>query len=193
MKMTKLTLMAAAVGLALFAGSAQANSITGEIAFGGTAHLDTQALGSATKVVSYVGPVDVGYSSSGDYGATDGFSGVTFKVFSWNPSSAPIADLWKFVDAGVTYSFDLSSLTVVSQDNSFLNITGTGTLDITGFDPTPGAWSFTIDQSLGSKSLTYNFGFAAQNSAAIPDGGLTIALLGGALIGLRGLRRLFGN
>jgi hypothetical protein len=181
-------------GMALgFAASVQAISITGGLHMTGVSTLDNQNLGLATKATAFASVLTQPLTATGSY-AGIGTDSVTFKPFSWNPSSAPIAALWKFTDLGTTwvYQFDLGTITGVTQNSSFLNISGTGNLTITGagspYTTTLGAWTFTISNPGGGNSQSFNFGFDSANNA-LPDGGMTVMLLGAALSGLALIRR----
>ena len=71
-------------------------------------------------------------------------------------------------------------------------MTGSGTVSITGagspFETTAANWSFTITDTSGGSSGSFIFGFA-QSDTAVPDGGITVALLGAALTGLSLIKR----
>jgi VPDSG-CTERM motif len=189
----KYFLLAAVIGLVAVT-SVQAIPIAGEIDMSGTANLNSTLLGSATKASSF-GAVSVGGVPTGSYVGTLGDS-VNWNGFGWNPATTPVNPLWSFTDAGTgfTYSFNLATVGVVSQDNSFLNLLGTGTLTITGagspYDTTDGQWSFTISNPGGGAHANFSFTFAnSQTGAGVPDGGMTVILLGTALAGLGLLRR----
>ena len=189
----KYLLLAAALALAAVT-SVQAIPITGTIDMSGTANLDSTLLGSATKATSFTA-VTVGGVPTGAYVGTFGDS-VAWNGFGWNPPTTPVNPLWSFTDAGTgfTYSFNLATVGVVSQDNSFLNILGTGSLTITGagspYDTTDGQWSFTISNPGGGSHANFAFTFAnSQTGATVPDGGMTVILLGTGLAGLGLLRR----
>jgi hypothetical protein len=175
------------------AASAHATSITGGLHMTGVANLDNTMLGSATKVNSFAAVVTQPLTATGSYFGI-GADAVTFAPFQWNPAVTPVNPLWSFVDAGTTwtYQFNLATMSVASQDNSFLNITGTGTLTITGagspYSTTFGSWSFTISNPGGAPNPTFNFGFDSANNA-LPDGGMTVGMLGIALTGLGLARR----
>jgi len=165
--------------------------ITGSVDMGGTATLNNTQLGSATAATSFTS-VTVGGVPTGAYTGTFHDS-VSWSGFSW-PSSATVAPLWTFVDAGTgwTYSFTLKNVSVKSQDNTFLNLLGSGLLDITGtgspYDETSGAWSFTISNPDGGAHANFAFTFA-NSQTAVPDGGATAMLLGVGLLGLGAIRR----
>jgi hypothetical protein len=167
--------------------AAHAVPITGSIDMSGTATLNSTFLGSATAATAFSGAT-VGGSPTGTFAGTFGAS-VTWSGFSW-PSNVLVAPLWTFVSGANTYSFDLASVSISSQTNSFLNLMGSGTLHVTGFDDTPGLWSFTISNPGGGAHPNFVFTFAnSQTAAGVPDGGMTVALLGIAFVGLEGLRR----
>jgi hypothetical protein len=183
MKKTLLTGILA-LGMAI---AAHAIPITGSIDMSGTATLNSTFLGSATAATAF-SAVTVGGAPTGSFAGTFGAS-VTWSGFSW-PSNVLVAPLWTFVFGANTYSFDLANVSVFSQSNSFLNLMGSGTLHVTGFDDTPGLWSFTISNSGGGEHSNFEFTFAnSQTAAGVPDGGMTVALLGIAFVGLEGLRR----
>jgi len=160
----------------------------------GTAFLNNTALGSATATTGYMS-VTVGGIPTGSFTGTFGDS-VTWSVFGWNPSTAPVSPLWTYHDVGTgfNYSFNLGTVSVMTQTNFFLNLLGTGTLFITGpgspYDAagTSGAWSFTISNPTGTTHDTFAFTFA-NSQTAVPDSGSALALLGIALAGIEGVRR----
>jgi len=170
----------------LFSQQAQAGPIVGGISLAGTYVTNTGNLNTATAFTSF--PVVLVFSVSGSYtGVPTGLSSpvVTMTPFTFNPLnfSTPINPLWTFMFAGNTYSFDLTVLSSRLQpgDNT-LTLKGTGTLNITGFDPTPGDWVFTANQ----RSDTFSF---SSSNGAVPDSGSAVALLGIALAGIEGVRR----
>jgi hypothetical protein len=176
-----------ASGLSLLSAVAYAIPISGTVDMSGTVFLNNALLGSATAATTFSG-VTVGGIPTGSFTGTAGDS-VTWMPFAWNPASTPVNPLWTYTDGGTgyTYSFSLASLAVEEQTNKFLNLTGVGTLSITGagspYDDTVGTWSFTISNSSGGAHSNFAFTFA-NSQTAVPDGGNTIALMGLALIGL---------
>jgi len=184
--MKLLTPLAAA---ALFAvgSTAHAAMISGSIdivAFASHVNIDKSA---GNKTVNFVddsitfpGNAVVG-NGSVDFA---GFLGqyATYTDFTYNPL-AVVNPLWTLVLGGA--SFNLTSITSIDESGTGLILTGTGTIIATGYDPTPGAWSFSADQANASS----NFTFSSQTATGVPDGGTTLLLLGGSLLGLSQLRR----
>jgi VPDSG-CTERM motif len=166
----------------LFCQQALATPITGDITFAGVVTFDNTDLSLAKEVSTNFAIV---LSHSLDFNSVPLFTSVT--VFPWIFSpSMPTTPLWTVG----SFSFDLTSSTIVSQTDFFLNVTGVGTLSGPGFDPTPGTWSFTVANALGRTNET--FGFQSDTAAGlVPDGGTTAALLGLALAGIEVLRRKF--
>ncbi len=187
MKNPTKTLMAAlAVALlacTAFQTSVQAVPITGEINFSGGVTLDNSNLATATKVTAWLSPV-VGFGNTGDFTAATQGSAVTFTA-PWNFNTVvPITPFWTTAVGGFT--FNLISSSVVMQNSTFLNVTGIGVIKKAGFTDTPGTWSFTIPTGGGGGSATFSF---AASTAATPEGGTALVLLGVGLIAVEGLRR----
>jgi len=185
--LSKTILTVVAVGLlsgGLFCRQAQATPITGDITFGGVVTLDSTTLSLATQVSTW--DLSIVTSDSGSFSSIPVLSSVSMTApWIFNPST-PTIPLWSVGG----FTFNLTSSTIVTQTNFFLNVTGVGTLSGAGFDTTPGTWSFTISNALGKTSET--FGFQSDTAAGlVPDGGATAALLGFALAGVEMLRRKF--
>ena len=184
-----LTMLAA--GLLSLAINTSAIPITGSVDINGVATLNSTSLATATAATAFPS-AEVILTPTGAFAGTVG-SAVTFTPFGWMPATTPVNPLWTFVSGGRTYSFELASVAVENQGAAFLNLTGQGTLSITGggspYDPTPGNWTFTITTS--GDNGTFDFGFVSSNCSVpgVPDGGLTVALLSSALVGVAGLRR----
>src|SRR4051812_2597153 len=85
------------------------------------------SLGTATGAAATIGTVVNGTGSF--LGTTaSGVGAVSYAAFNWNPSSAPVSNLWSFGFGGRTYSFDLDTITFVSQTNNDLDVHGSGSL-----------------------------------------------------------------
>jgi len=164
------------------------NAIEGNINFAGAVHLDNNNLGSATTVVTWFDAFNNAGKTSVVPGATGAFMGILpgtsatmAQPWVFNPST-PTTALWSVGG----FTFDLLSATIVSQSNTFLNVLGTGIVSGNLFDPTPATWSFTVNNSNGQPKMMFSF---AANNDSVPDGGVTVALLGLALVGVEVLRR----
>jgi VPDSG-CTERM motif len=163
-------------------------SIEGNINFAGAVHLDNNNLGLATTVVTWFDAFNNAGKTSVVPGATGNFSVIPAgtsatmaQPWVFNPST-PTPSLWSVGG----FTFDLLSATVVSQSNTFLNVLGSGIVSGNGFDPTIATWSFTVNNSNGQPKMMFSF---AANNNSVPDGGVTVALLGLALVGVEVLRR----
>ncbi len=188
MKRILLILTLGLLAAGVTAQNARAVGITGTIDMSGTAILNSTSLGSATAATGFIGTT-VGGIPTGSFTGTGG-SSVTWSAFSW-PSNTAVTPLWTFTVGPTTYSFELGSVTVASQSNTFLNLLGTGVLSKTGFDDTVGSWSFTISNSSGAAHSNFAFTFANSQTAAVPEGGSALALLGMGLIGIATIGRKF--
>lgn len=83
---------------------------------------------------------------------------------------------------GVTYEFDLNTISVDFQSNSQLNLSGTGVLRADGFDDTFGTWNFT-----GNEQILFTFSAnAAPRTVVEPT---ALALFGLGLFGFAAARR----
>lgn len=107
----------------------------------------------------------------------------------FNPSTPTLA-LWSVTGGGETFTFNLSSSTIVNQTSSFLTVSGTGSMTGTGtttYTTTPGTWFFSTQGSPVGGTFSWS------SSTTVPDGGTTMALFGFSLLGLYGARRKFGK
>jgi hypothetical protein len=179
----------AAIGLSLASLSAQAVSITGGISFAGDASpAPAGNWGGATGVNFGDAPNARVSSVSGSYagvpaGAIAGQL-ASFTDFTFSPSLNPSPVLlWTFDFGGRTYSFLMDTVSVANQSTFFLDLTGYGTLSITGFDDTRGVWRFTGQQA----GTPATFSFSSSNEP-LPEPS-TLALLGLGLLGISAVRR----
>lgn len=127
-------------------------------------------------------------ATSGEFAAAFpiGTSG-TIKDLVFSPFAGPIADFWTITDGVETASFDLETLVINNQTNSNITLTGTGIMSLTGFDDTPGTWSFSGNTT--GTSLVGLFTWSADAEAlAVAEPG-SLALLAVSLIGFGLARR----
>lgn len=182
----------------IFTSSVQAIPITGSIIIAGLDGGNVltpvgSKLGTATGIAATTGTVTYG---DGSYTGTAGAS-VNISSFMLNPLSTTVSPLWSFMVGGLTYSFDLTGMSV-KISGGLLSITGTGMLSIAGsgssYDETGGTWTYFAVDVGANKFSDGVFGFLSSNTAvsdpdltpntpvgSVPDGGMTIILLGVAL------------
>ena len=186
-------LAVAAVASALVVQQARASKITGTLNQGGDITINSTSFASATAATAFAS-VNTSATSTGTYAVVPGLTGVTWTTpLSFLLGAQVVNNLWSFTVLGETYGFNLASITgySVSGGDSFAQLTGFGTLTATGainYDPTAGNFTLSMTDSSGGGGTTASFGFSASNTA-LPDGGLTVAMLGGVLVGLQILRR----
>jgi hypothetical protein len=188
---SKTVLVVLATGLlscTLFSQQARATTITGNINFAGAVQFDTNSLATATRVVTWFDSFGNAGFSTVQAGGTGNFAGILAgtqatmgQPWIFHPST-PTPGLWSVGG----FTFDLLSSTIVTQNTQFLSITGTGLVSGNGFDPTAMDWSFSTQSAGGRLGTIFSF---SSNGVAVPDGGMTVALLGIAFVGLAGLRR----
>lgn len=160
----------------LLANGARANPvISGIINFDGVATTDTGNLATATAYTSiydtYVFP-----GSTGAYTTVPLFSPATFTPFSFSAGS--VLPLWTFSVGATTYSFSATSINIDTQNGKFLNLSGMGWANITGYQTTEGTWTIT---DTTTKGPVFTFGASTQ---ALPDSGGTALLIGLGMAGI---------
>jgi hypothetical protein len=170
------------IGALALASTTQSVPIFGEINFSGSLSTDTTSLATANVLIFNSAEVE---SGTGDYSLIPDNEPATFSSpFSIDPF-APVPTFWTLTDSGITYSFDLTSLSVTqipAGTAGSLILLGTGIAHITGFDDTFG--SFFLSSSGLDGATTFSF----QASTNVPEPG-TVALLGLGLLGLAGWQR----
>ena len=198
MKKLSLTLAVALLATA-FTSVSYAIPINGRIDIG--AYGSTVGIDFATDMVSFNGGIG-GFNaqvtnSNGDYLAAGAFAGpistkVNYSNFDYSPVGALPSGLlsgnqtvWQIGTLGA--SFRLETLTYLDEGatGNTLALTGLGTAFLTGYDPTPGLWSFSADRNQGQ--VQFSFSSTAQvppPGQQVPDGGSAVLMLGAAISAL---------
>lgn len=116
-------------------------------------------------------------SQTGDYLGMPNFTAGTIKDFTFsgtgsaNFPTVPIATFWTLTSGGTTWSLDLTSVTLVSQNANSIVLQGFGTAMMTGRDNTAGQWDFSANQTGAS------FNWSATEASVVPEPA-TLTLLG---------------
>ena len=146
------------------------NTTTNQITFGGgPAVQNSQVNDTPTGSYSTAG---VALSAS-----------VHYNSFNYGTVSGPlvVTPLWATL-SGTAASFNLLSITSITEGSGGVVLTGNGTAILAGFDNTSANWTF----SASSQGGVFNW---SSTNSRVPDGGATLALLGLSVLGLGGVRR----
>jgi hypothetical protein len=177
------------LALASFALTAQAIPVSGGISFAGGFTSNTGNLNTATAFSSFTNVISTG--STGTLApavsglttfnpAVLSFNGFTFGTSPGGAGSITPVLVWTGTGTnGVITTFTLNSISTVDH-NPFdtVVIVGQGIFTETGFDATPGTFTFSANQAGGT------FSFSLSQAALAPDGGTTALLLGLGLVGV---------
>jgi hypothetical protein len=180
MKKLKSTYLALTAAL-LLPLSANAEFIVGEIAFGGS------AVGADWTTATEIDFLFVNVTGgTGNFGGVAPGTVVTVQdPFRFDPvGSGTINPFWAFTSGGLDYSFALLDWTINQRTSTYLDLSGYGTVSITGFDPTAFNWTLSLDEAgtaLAGVSMT-------NAPRSVPEPG-TLALLGIGLFGMGLARR----
>ena len=185
MKNLKALKLIATIAIGAFAASsANAAVIQGDINIDGTGTLNGTGVNDATSLTSITAAL--GNGSTGDYAGIASGTAVTFKDLNWTTAgytgALAIDDFWSFTSGGVTYTFDLATITTNQVLAGTLVIQGTGTAQATGYSDNPGG-IFSLSSSSAGTSISFT------TTTSVPDSGHTAALLGLGMLGLAGLAK----
>lgn len=188
MKKTIITLVSIAAFAVALTQTARGVPITGIIGFSGTAQLDGQTVGTSTEVLAWHGNNITGVTSGSFAGLT---GSPVILAAPWFFNSGLKNNFWTV--AGFTFNLTSSSVSSTSAKSITIALAGTVVSSIAGLDPTAFIGNFTVQDPSsingGVFSYTESMSFG---SAAVPDGGNTVLLLGVACIGIFLFKRKLG-
>jgi VPDSG-CTERM motif len=170
--------------------TAQAYAFSGSVFMSG--QVATHQNAGNTNTVTFKNPGWTVLAAPAPTGAYTGSAGsaVTFTSFTYNNTTLAIngggvTTFWSFAFGGHTYTFDLNSpLTSALSNSNQLLLGGSGTAFIDGADGSAAVWSLESTSGGGFKFT------ATSSTSTVPDGGSAVALLGIALAGIEGARRM---
>jgi|ERR1700722_6569674 len=172
----------AVTAIGCFTGVVQAIPITGNIGFSGTADLNSTSVNSATAVVANGWANTLVGSDSGSFGFIPTLTPVVMTSSQWNFTSSALPGFWSVGG----FTFNLISSSIFSQGGGFLNVLLSGTVSGNLYDTTPFSGSFQVSDPSANGVVTFTERLSFNS---VPDGGTTVMLLGGALMGLGLLKR----
>jgi hypothetical protein len=159
---------------------------------------DFRTSGAASEGVA--GTVGISNTGTGSFSAFSGTAcpsyavggcGTIADLLNYNPNSStlntpalPVGNFLTFTQGALTATFDLATFQTTTVLPSFnqlgqLEIAGSGTLHLNGFDPTPGIFTLTAQ---GPGSTTFSASVVAE-AVAVPEPS-SLGLLGLSLLGM---------
>ncbi len=174
----KTGLLAGTVAAGLLTLAASAHAVP--IADGSTLSLNGSNSFTPTSIM-FSNPANIGGSPSGSFSVLIPCYGCATMISGFNAGTLTPFQLYTATEGPITTTLQVSSdaFDFVGGTLPSLTISGTGTLTLTGFDPTPGTYILTTQGPTGV-SVTFSVTSAAD---AVPEPA-SLAILGGALAGL---------
>ena len=186
--MKKAIIALLATTLCAFAAQ-QAQAVSGTISFSGVSTASRASKAGKITTINFSNPWHTMAGGTGDYASIPGGVATTMKAIKFSGTgvtaalTASVIPQWTFTFGGKTYSFDLTSLISATTTSTTIAMSGTGTAFING-NGSDASWSL---EGTGGK---FRFTASFISTSSVPDGGSAVALLGGALVLIEGLRRL---
>jgi hypothetical protein len=195
------TVGAASIALAMtISGTALAIPITGQLTLTGTSSFQpttdngTKTTSNMTKATGIdfdanVSPTFTTSNGSGSFLGVSGTGTIT-DLNNFGLFSPTITDFLTVSAGGKILRLDLSNITIVSKSASEIDLLGTGTLHLTGFDDDPtGTFEFTGKSSNGaSDQTTFTWTATIDPPSPVPEPSV-LGVMGGSLLGFGWLRR----
>ena len=172
--------MLIATAVALYGAQAAAAPITGQLSLSGTDSFTSTS-------IDFTGLADID-TSTGSFASV---LGTCDNCVTMNDFTSTSTNFVVYTDLGNDVSLTLSSVVFDFESGSpfdTLEITGTGTATLTGFDPTPGSFSLTTQGTSGETS-TGEFTFSATTIATPVPEPASLAIFGSALVGFAWVAR----
>lgn len=177
MKRIKL-LLASALALLVtsgLAGQVKAQNIVGSVSFFGSSSVSGSS-GAGITLVNFGN--DWHYiAGTSTFNSILPYTSATFNGFSFSGDgtaamlTAPDSPLWSITYSGVTYTFDLLSLSSGHTQTDSMAFTGSGILHATGYSDTPGSFS------LSGTGTNYSYTLTFDSNTAVPEPS-SVALIG---------------
>ncbi len=169
MKRLKLLLLAltSLVFTSGIATQVYAQDITGSVSFFGSSTVSGSS-GAGVTLVDFGNDWHF-IAGTGTYTAILPYTSAMFDGFSFSGDgtsamlTAPDSPLWTLTYSGITYSFDLLSLSSGHTDQTSMAFTGSGVLHATGFNDTMGSFGLT------GTGQNYNFQLSFDSNSVIPE------------------------
>ena len=182
---------AVAVGTVILAQCLQATPISGSIGFTGTYVQNGGSHGNLATATSM--SINLPPTVRDTTGVFVGATSPTFATPIGVNGNAPGligAQLWSVLVGSITYSLIVTTELQPFTSAASLVLQGTGTMeDGTAADDTAGDWQLSFGNS--GDSFTWQ-STSASSGSSVPDGGMTVLLLGLALPGLVAFKKRFG-
>jgi hypothetical protein len=186
MKNTFKLLVATAMAVGL-AATVQAVPISGSIGFTGAFSQTGGTIGDLATATSF------SITSASINSALGDLAGATLNSFASpigvNGNPPVIGQLWSVDVGGTTYTFNVTSETQTLTSTTQINLAGNGTMSNGINDDTAGTWQ--LGFGVSGQGAIASFTWQSTSATNVPDGGMTVMLLGAALSGLGLIRKKF--